>query len=693
MNTILNKLQDLQCVDNCDDSDPTKHHFYEQPVWQVREKHLLHTGRGCDDIERQLGFFPQTLQMFVGETFCLLLFYFQIVTAKAPDAVTAPADEVEVPSAIAVPAAAVVVTLPVAENTPLIPAPAGSEEGKRKKLEGWATFLLAIPTLCDMAATTLMNVGLLYISASVYQMLRGSVVLFTGALSTIFLKRRHPMYRWFALLTVFIGVLLVGASSILQGGGSATYPVKSSPTGVILVVLAQAITASQFVIEESLMSKYDVPALQAVGLEGVFGILSSAVILPITYYFFGRTGEHGNFFDLPTGFHQTFGVPIILYAGVGICFSIAFFNWSGLSVTRRVSATARSTIDTCRTAIIWAMSLTLGWETFKWLQVLGFVVLIYGKPPHTTLEPEPADPYETETDCELADLDLDAGDVTDDDDSPYQNAPPADPGRLYNKGWAGGLYASWPGTGKRRRGAGAHCSAEDDDDTSDGESYWGLAESVGDDENATFEDVEEDDEAGETYDEDGYSGQSRKKHLALPLPVDPTKFTRIEEIHEYLRRLSPCIRPPEPRPMVSTDRKFPRLKSKGGGSSRSSGPFDPDFGEPPIKRSRVMKPEYEQAMRDWANEKEDGEDANAPRRVRRKRFGCEDDFKDGDRVNGPPSRRRAKCEGCQGWFSRSDAVKRHQDKGQCLGYQQLLALRAEEGRRLAEARANANATG
>jgi hypothetical protein len=53
------------------------------------------------------------------------------------------------------------------------------------------------------------------------------------------------------------------------------------------------------------------------------------------------------------------------------------FNSFGLAVTRSVSATARSTIDTCRTLFIWIVSLGLGWETFKWLQVLGFALLVY----------------------------------------------------------------------------------------------------------------------------------------------------------------------------------------------------------------------------------------------------------------------------------------------------------------------------
>lgn len=43
-----------------------------------------------------------------------------------------------------------------------------------------SVFLLALPTLCDAASTTLMNIGLYYTSASTFQMLRGLVVLFAG---------------------------------------------------------------------------------------------------------------------------------------------------------------------------------------------------------------------------------------------------------------------------------------------------------------------------------------------------------------------------------------------------------------------------------------------------------------------------------------------------------------------------------
>ncbi|ORY36703.1 hypothetical protein BCR33DRAFT_721920 [Rhizoclosmatium globosum] len=353
MNTILNKWQDMQCVRNCTDPDPSTHKHYEQPVWQ-------------------------TLTMFVGEVGCLVVF---LVSAHFQ-------------------------SKPTDESAPLLEDANEENDGDSEvsELSGWKLLLLWLPTLCDLLATTLMNVGLLFVSASIYQMVfyiycallmanvlvaKGSVVLFTGTFSTLFLGRQHPPYRWFALCTVFVGVALVGASSIYASKPSnmsllqhitptSTAEASTALFGVFLVVAAQSLTASQFVIEEKVLSNYRIQALKAVGLEGFFGLLTGLIVLPPVYYFYGQYQSPDNFFNVVQGFHDTFDVPSVFYTGIGICFSISLFNWSGLSVTQTVSATSRSTIDTCRTVFIWMISMGLGWESFKLLQVIGFVVLIYG---------------------------------------------------------------------------------------------------------------------------------------------------------------------------------------------------------------------------------------------------------------------------------------------------------------------------
>jgi len=97
----------------------------------------------------------------------------------------------------------------------------------------------------------------------------------------------------------------------------------------------------------------------------------------LIYGLYGSASK-GGFFDIPLGWQQFTSSPHIYVPGFVMCFTVAAFNFFGLMVTKHISATARSTVDTCRTLFIWAASLALGWEEFKWLQVAGFSLLIYG---------------------------------------------------------------------------------------------------------------------------------------------------------------------------------------------------------------------------------------------------------------------------------------------------------------------------
>ena len=87
-------------------------------------------------------------------------------------------------------------------------------------------------------------------------------------------------------------------------------------------------------------------------------------------------------FDLVRGWHQLVDTPSVLYSGVIIACLVALLNYFGLSVTKYVSATARSLTDPCRTLAIWIASLFLGWEILMWpislLQVVGFGLSVYG---------------------------------------------------------------------------------------------------------------------------------------------------------------------------------------------------------------------------------------------------------------------------------------------------------------------------
>ena len=74
-----------------------------------------------------------------------------------------------------------------------------------------STYLLAIPTVFDLVATVLMNIGLLSVTASVYQMMRGAEMLFAALFAVIFLHRALNRFHLLGILCCVVracGLLL-----------------------------------------------------------------------------------------------------------------------------------------------------------------------------------------------------------------------------------------------------------------------------------------------------------------------------------------------------------------------------------------------------------------------------------------------------------------------------------------------------
>ena len=86
---------------------------------------------------------------------------------------------------------------------------------------GWKkSWILFFPALCDILASTVLYIGLSLTKASSYQMLRGSVIIFTGLLSRIFLNRRLKWYQWLAMAVILLGLFMVGISDVVATAGS-----------------------------------------------------------------------------------------------------------------------------------------------------------------------------------------------------------------------------------------------------------------------------------------------------------------------------------------------------------------------------------------------------------------------------------------------------------------------------------------
>jgi len=287
-----------------------------------------------------------------------------------------------------------------------------SEENAPKKFN---PLVFLPPALCDMTATSVQYIGLTLTYASSFQMLRGAVIIFTGILSTIFLRRRLAWFKWAGMVFVIGGLVTVGVSDMMNQKDcetphhnttismakthhqfslmdapislADTRPVCKNDTtnvfvGDLLIFCSQIIVASQMVYEEKFITKYNVPALQAVGWEGTFGFTTLAILLvPFSFIYVGPEFSHNPrhvLEDAYDGVYQLAHNPLLALAFSGTVISIAFFNFAGISVTKELSATTRMVLDSIRTLVIWMVSIGVGWQQFYALQLAGFCILVTG---------------------------------------------------------------------------------------------------------------------------------------------------------------------------------------------------------------------------------------------------------------------------------------------------------------------------
>jgi len=263
----------------------------------------------------------------------------------------------------------------------------------------WMYYFLAIPALFDLGATALCMMGLRYIPVSIYQLLRGSGIIFVAIMKQNFLGDKMYTFQWVGIFWNVISVLLVGSTAILaEGGGddsgsdgeASDGGVSESTAiwGIIFVLLGAFVQALQYVFEEKVMSM-DIPAppLLLIGMEGLWGtIFCVLVAYPLVYYLPGD--DNGSYEDPFNTWYMIANSTTIQVAFWVYFFSIFFYNFFAVLVTFMLNSVWHAILDNFRPITIWVADLfifyyitpALGeqWTVYSWVQVAGMVVLLYG---------------------------------------------------------------------------------------------------------------------------------------------------------------------------------------------------------------------------------------------------------------------------------------------------------------------------
>jgi len=165
---------------------------------------------------------------------------------------------------------------------------------------------------------------------------------------------------------IVFGVFIVGLVNIMASS-SASASDQTSILGIVLLLIAQCFTGGQFITEEKILGgAAGLDPLYVVGLEGFWGCLIFAFLLPIMQNIqcTGELCHNGKLEDSLMAINDFQNHPILLAQSTFNVLTIAGFNYTGVMITKYASAAQRSTIDTCRTLVIWAVFLSLGKEKF-----------------------------------------------------------------------------------------------------------------------------------------------------------------------------------------------------------------------------------------------------------------------------------------------------------------------------------------
>ena len=261
-------------------------------------------------------------------------------------------------------------------------------------------YYLLLPASLDVLGSGVSGVGMMYISASVWQMMRGSLILFTAALLVIFIGRKLERQHIIGLSFATLGLSLVGVSSWLDSNDvpslfSQIYASASSSDallGIALTVLSQLCTAVQVVVEESLLKMtndtFCPPSPErVVAFEGLWGCLIMILVLLGLQMTSGP--DHGSAENSIDSLQKLYNSLFLIFLVAVYLVSIAIFNVLGMKVSKHLSSVHRTLIDSSRSVVVWAVQLVLWyladssiygtpWTANSWLQLLGFGFLVLG---------------------------------------------------------------------------------------------------------------------------------------------------------------------------------------------------------------------------------------------------------------------------------------------------------------------------
>jgi len=216
------------------------------------------------------------------------------------------------------------------------------------------------PSAVKLFASGILAIGLIYIKASIWQMLNGSLYIFKVILSKFCFGRRPEPYQYVAFLCTLTGVVCVVVAG-LHGFEGET---GDAVFGIVCTLIGQFFLAIFVTMEENLLRDKNFHPMSVIGVEGIFGLLLMVIVLPVTSSLpkdplgnsnLGRL-FHDNVLD---GLYMMVNDLNILYFGIAYLFSTISYCILHAYIGRNMTPIHEALIEPLPMAIIWCVEVAV----------------------------------------------------------------------------------------------------------------------------------------------------------------------------------------------------------------------------------------------------------------------------------------------------------------------------------------------
>jgi len=217
----------------------------------------------------------------------------------------------------------------------------------------------AIPAFFNLLNAGLRWASLVHIDASVAEMLISGLELTLSVVAArVFRSRTIGTARWMGVLLVAFGIIIIERAnnskhlSSDENTETQKHSGEDVALGVILIISQSILSVLQDIAEEIFMQAADFPPTMMLGMEGTYGLLIGLII-----YFLigGKLGVE----DTSSTFQLLRDNPKMLWWVFCLPFLFLVTGIFNIKATEATSAMTRNVWKNVRTALVWAISLSI----------------------------------------------------------------------------------------------------------------------------------------------------------------------------------------------------------------------------------------------------------------------------------------------------------------------------------------------